>query len=205
MPGAMGLPLRRVQLLFRGAIRLAGAELHPRPPHTRVVTRTGGLPGETSRGSSATLPYLPRHDPPWPRPGVDDGRTQEATRPGLAADVNRQRARGSRVAGHSRLASPSAVVLGNDHPRPRSYAGTLPQHANSHNGAGHLRHSLSADVQRDDGGVVGGEDAGVGKGPAGCVPAGPWCAWCRPGGQSDVTSVAAVRALDSSTMALRLA
>src|SRR6266851_9522921 len=32
---------------------------------------------------------------------------------------------------------------------------------------------VSADVQRDDGGVVGGEDAGVGKGPAGCVPAGP--------------------------------
>ena len=64
---------------------------------------------------------------------------------------------------------------------------------------------VCADVQRDDGGVVGGEDAGVGKGPAGGVPAGPWCAWWRRGGQSAVTSAAAVRALDSSTMALRLA
>jgi hypothetical protein len=64
---------------------------------------------------------------------------------------------------------------------------------------------LCADIQRDDGGVIGGEDVGAGKGPAGGVPAGPWCSWWRLGDQSDVTSVAAVRALDSSTMALRVA
>jgi hypothetical protein len=62
-----------------------------------------------------------------------------------------------------------------------------------------------ADAQLDDGGVVDGADAGAGKGPAGEFPAGPWCAWWRCGGQSAVTSAAAVRALDSSTMALRLA
>ena len=62
---------------------------------------------------------------------------------------------------------------------------------------------VSADVQLGDGGVVDGEDGGAGKGPAGCFPAGPRCAWWRLGGQSDVTSAAAVRALDSSTMALR--
>jgi hypothetical protein len=65
--------------------------------------------------------------------------------------------------------------------------------------------TVCADIQRDDGGVIGGEDVGAGKGPAGWVPAGPWCSWWRLGGQSDVTSVAAVRALDSSTMALRVA
>jgi hypothetical protein len=62
---------------------------------------------------------------------------------------------------------------------------------------------LCADADLDDGGVVGGEDVGAGKGPAGGVPAGPWCACWRSGGQSDVTSAAAARALDSSTMALR--
>ena len=67
------------------------------------------------------------------------------------------------------------------------------------------RVGVCADIQRDDGGVIGGEDVGAGKGPAGWVPAGPWCSWWRLGGQSDVTSVAAVRALDSSTMALRVA
>ncbi len=64
---------------------------------------------------------------------------------------------------------------------------------------------LCADVQRDDCGVADGEDVGIGKGPAGGVLAGPWCAWWRRGGQSAVTSAAAVRALVSSTMALRLA
>ena len=64
---------------------------------------------------------------------------------------------------------------------------------------------VCTDVQRDDGGVVGGDDVGIWKGPAGCVPAGPWCSWWRFGGQSAVTSVAAARALVSSTMALRLA
>ena len=64
---------------------------------------------------------------------------------------------------------------------------------------------VSTDAQVDDGGVIDGEDAGAGKGPAGGVPAGLWCSWWRPGGQSAVTSAAAVRALDSSTMALRLA
>ena len=65
------------------------------------------------------------------------------------------------------------------------------------------RGPLSADAQLDDGGVVDGEDAGAGNGPAGGFPAGPWCAWWRLGGQSAVTSAAAVRALVSSTMALR--
>jgi hypothetical protein len=65
--------------------------------------------------------------------------------------------------------------------------------------------ALCTDVQRDDGGVVGSDDVGVWKGPAGCVPAGPWCSWWRLGGQSAVTSVAAARALVSSTMALRVA
>ena len=65
-----------------------------------------------------------------------------------------------------------------------------------------VRH-LCADAHLDDGGVVGGEDVGAGEGPAGGVPAGPWCAWWRSGGQSAVTSAAAARALDSSTMALR--
>ena len=64
---------------------------------------------------------------------------------------------------------------------------------------------MCADAQFDDDGVVDGEDVGVRKGPAGGVPAGLWCAWWRLGGQSAVTSAAAVRALDSSTMALRLA
>jgi hypothetical protein len=64
---------------------------------------------------------------------------------------------------------------------------------------------VSADAQLDDDGVVDGEDAGAGKGPAGGVPAGLWCAWWRLGGQSAVTSAAAVRALVWSTMALRLA
>ena len=83
---------------------------------------------------------------------------------------------------------------------PDEIASTLRIH-NSH----HARIEVCADIQRDDGGVIGGEDAGAGKGPAGWVPAGPWCSWWRLGGQSDVTSVAAVRALDSSTMALRVA
>jgi hypothetical protein len=64
---------------------------------------------------------------------------------------------------------------------------------------------LCADAQFEDDGVVGSEDVCAVKSPAGGVPAGLWCAWWRCGGQSDVTSVAAVRALDSSTMALRLA
>jgi hypothetical protein len=64
---------------------------------------------------------------------------------------------------------------------------------------------VSTDAQGDDVGDVDGEDAGAGKGPAGGFPAGPWCAWWRLGGQSAVTSAAAVRAADSSTMALRLA
>jgi hypothetical protein len=64
---------------------------------------------------------------------------------------------------------------------------------------------LSTDAQVDDGDVIDGEDAGAGKSPAGGVPAGLWCAWWRFGGQSAVTSAAAVRAADSSTMALRLA
>jgi hypothetical protein len=64
---------------------------------------------------------------------------------------------------------------------------------------------LSADTQFDDGGVVDVEDVGAGKSPAGGVPAGLWCAWWRLGGQSAVTSAAAARAADSSTMALRLA
>ena len=64
---------------------------------------------------------------------------------------------------------------------------------------------VCADAQIDDGGVVDGEDAGIRKGPAGGVPAGPWCAWWRLGDQSAVTSAAAVRALDSLTMALRAA
>ena len=62
---------------------------------------------------------------------------------------------------------------------------------------------LSADAQFDDGGVVDGEDEGGWKSPAGGVPAGLWCSWWRLGGQSAVTSAAAVRALVSSTMALR--
>jgi len=53
---------------------------------------------------------------------------------------------------------------------------------------------LRTDVQRDDVGVIDGEDAGVGKGPAGRIPVGPWCAWWRLGGQSAVTSAAAMRA-----------
>jgi len=65
--------------------------------------------------------------------------------------------------------------------------------------------ALCPDAQRDDGGVIDGEDVGAAKGPAGGVVAGPWCACWRPGGQSAVTSAAAVRALDSSTIALRLA
>ena len=68
-----------------------------------------------------------------------------------------------------------------------------------------VRGWVCADVQFDDGGVVDGEDVGAGKGPAGGVPAGPWCACWRSGGQSAVTSAAAARALDSSTMALRSA
>ncbi len=64
---------------------------------------------------------------------------------------------------------------------------------------------LCADIQRDDGGVVGREDVGGRERPRRGVPAGPWCSCWRCGGQSDVTSVAAARALDSSTMALRLA
>jgi hypothetical protein len=64
---------------------------------------------------------------------------------------------------------------------------------------------VCADAQRDDGGVIEREDVGARKGPAGGFPAGPWCAWWRLGGQSAVTSAAAARALDSSTMALRLA
>jgi hypothetical protein len=64
---------------------------------------------------------------------------------------------------------------------------------------------VSADIQLDDGGVIAGEDVDAWKGPAGGVPAGRWCAWWRLGGQSAVTSGAAVRAADSSTMALRLA
>ena len=62
---------------------------------------------------------------------------------------------------------------------------------------------VSADAQVDDGGVIGGEDIGAGKSPAGRVPAGLWCSGWRPGGQSAVTSAAAVRAADSLTMALR--
>jgi multicopper oxidase len=62
---------------------------------------------------------------------------------------------------------------------------------------------LFADVQFDDGGVIGGEDGEAWNGPAGGVPAGPWCAWWRFGGQSDVTSLTAMRALAWSTMALR--
>jgi hypothetical protein len=64
---------------------------------------------------------------------------------------------------------------------------------------------VCAAIQRDDGGVAGGEDAGACEGPARGVLAGPWCAWWRLGGQSAVTSLAAVRAADSSTMALRVA
>src|SRR5579872_5210949 len=64
---------------------------------------------------------------------------------------------------------------------------------------------VCTDVQCDDGGVVGGDDVGIWKGPAGCVPAGPWCSCWRVGGQSAVTSAAAALALVSSTMALRVA
>ena len=64
---------------------------------------------------------------------------------------------------------------------------------------------VSPDAQFEDEGAVGGEDVGALKGPAGWVSAGPWCAWWRRGGQSDVTSVTAMRALAWSAMALRAA
>jgi hypothetical protein len=64
---------------------------------------------------------------------------------------------------------------------------------------------VCADAQFDDGVVIEGEDVGARKGPAGGFPAGLWCAWWRLGDQSAVTSAAAVRVLDSSTMALRVA
>jgi len=41
--------------------------------------------------------------------------------------------------------------------------------------------------------------------PQGWVPGGVWCSCCRLGGHSVVTSVTAVRALDSSTMFLSAA
>jgi len=64
---------------------------------------------------------------------------------------------------------------------------------------------LCTDVHRDDERVIRAEDARAGEGPAGGVPAGPWCACWRLGGQSAVTSAAATRAADSSMMALRSA
>lgn len=57
----------------------------------------------------------------------------------------------------------------------------------------------------EDVGVIGGEGVAAGEGPAGGCRAGPWCAWWRGGGQSDVTSVTAILALAWSTIALRSA
>ena len=58
-------------------------------------------------------------------------------------------------------------------------------------------------TQDEDEGVIAVEDGAVFEGPAGWVPAGPWCACWRRGVQSDVTSVMAMRALAWLTMALR--
>src|SRR5215468_9313717 len=50
--------------------------------------------------------------------------------------------------------------------------------------------------------VVAGECVGWCGSPAGRVPGGAWCSGCRGGAHSVVTSVTAVRAVLSSTMAL---
>jgi hypothetical protein len=52
-------------------------------------------------------------------------------------------------------------------------------------------------------GVVAGDDVVDSGRPRRCVLAGPWCVCWRRGGQSDVTSATAARALSSPTMALR--
>ena len=57
----------------------------------------------------------------------------------------------------------------------------------------------------EDAGVIDGEDVAAEEGPAGGCRAGPLCACWRGDGQSDVTSVMAIRALAWSTMALRSA
>src|SRR5262249_53467570 len=57
----------------------------------------------------------------------------------------------------------------------------------------------------EDVGVIDGEDVAAEEGPAGGCRAGPLCACWRGDGQSDVTSVMAIRALASSTIALRSA
>ena len=106
-------------------------------------------------------------------------------------------------------ATPRPAALQGVLPRPQPLAPSSPAGASAthqtRHGSLRLRSPVCADIQRDDGGVIGGEDVGAEKGPAGWVPAGPWCSWWRLGGQSDVTSAAAARALDSSTMALRVA
>jgi len=57
----------------------------------------------------------------------------------------------------------------------------------------------------EDVGVIDGEDVAAEEGPAGGCRAGPLCACWRGDGQSDVTSVMAIRVLAWSTMALRSA
>ena len=68
-----------------------------------------------------------------------------------------------------------------------------------------VANGVSPVIRVEDVGVIAGEDALTLEGPAGWVPAGPWCACWRRGGQSDVTSATAARALASSTIALRVA
>lgn len=58
-------------------------------------------------------------------------------------------------------------------------------------------------TQHEESGVIAGEDVLCVTAPPGHCLAGPWCACWRGCGQSDVTSVMAMRVLASSTVALR--
>src|SRR6266496_1407561 len=58
-------------------------------------------------------------------------------------------------------------------------------------------------VQRERGGVIAGERMRDMKGPAGRLPGGAWCSWCRRGAHSaDMTSLTAARAAVWSTIFL---
>jgi hypothetical protein len=65
-----------------------------------------------------------------------------------------------------------------------------------------VRHLSRVTEGVHEGVVAGGDVVDSGR-PRRCVLAGPWCVCWRRGGQSDVTSATAARALSSPTMALR--